>query len=329
MMHIGLCKLTAHGLIKIRSIVHIICLRVFQLRKRPAEFIKLRFKGSVHLLQESVCDLFYRILLTACHRRNKYVKRVVHLLESGRDHLLKVIRQFHRKILCHLSHDRRLVFLCGNHDIHGFCLCRRHHIGVELAKKILQSLGHGRVLALHTVAVYNRKRNSVNGREERNLDTVYKSGNRSCHRLIIGRFKVLKAPHKSYECSKDTKAGKNIRRHLKKTLMYMIIQILFIEIFFNIAQAFLALVDTVCKVVHLPVQISVMENTFQAYDLLSFRLAWLLKQSHQFLACVPQRFGQIIHPVHPSEKADKINHNHNCQENEIIDKNADDSLAHI
>ena len=83
MMHIGLCKLTAHGLIKIRSIVHIICLRVFQLRKRPAEFIKLRFKGSVHLLQESVCDLFYRILLTACHRRNKYVKRIVHFLESG------------------------------------------------------------------------------------------------------------------------------------------------------------------------------------------------------------------------------------------------------
>ena len=72
-----------------------------------------------------------------------------------------------------------------------------------------------------------------------------------------------------------------------------------------------------------------MEHTFQAYDFLSIRLARLLKQSHQFWPAFLRDSARLFIRYIPPKRADKINHNHNCQENEIIDKNADDSLAHI
>ena len=138
---------------------------------------------------------------------------------------------------------------------------------MKTIQKILHRLGHRRISAFHPKCVHNRKCNSINGSQKRNFDAIYKSGYRACHHFIICGLEILKSPHKTDKCSKDTKACKNVRSHLKESLVDMYIYILNIHKILYFSDPFFRSADAVNKIIHLFVEIAVTENPSQLPNL--------------------------------------------------------------
>ena len=200
---------------------------------------------------------------------------------------------------------------------------------VKLCQKCLQGLCHGRVLDLHSIGIDNGQRNTINRRKKGDLDAVYKRGHRSCHSLIIGGLKIFKSPHQSHKGSQDTKACKNIRHHFQKSFMYVIIQFLFIKIFFNIINALFTFQNTVCKGIHCSVKIRMMKNAIQCFYLICSDPSRFAEKVSQLCGCILKRLSKMVHPEHASEHSHNINCHHNAKKDKIINHNADRALSHI
>ena len=138
---------------------------------------------------------------------------------------------------------------------------------MKTIQKILHCLGHRRISAFHPKCVHNRKCNSINGGQKRNFDAIHKSGYRACHHFIIRGLEILKSPHKTDKCSKDTKACKNVRSHLKESLVDMYIYILNIHKILYFSDSFFRSADTINKIIHLFVEIAVTKNPSQLSNL--------------------------------------------------------------
>ena len=128
---------------------------------------------------------------------------------------------------------------------------------MKTIQKVLHSLGHGRISALHPECIHNRQRNAINRSEKRNLDSIYQCRYGSCHHLVIRRLKILQSPHKTNKCAKNTKACKNIRSHLQKTLVNMNIHIINVHEVLHLSNSFFCPADAVDKIIHLLIQIFV------------------------------------------------------------------------
>ena len=154
---------------------------------------------------------------------------------------------------------------------------------VKFSQKSLQLFCHERIFTFHSISIYIRKCNTIDGCQKGHLDTVYQGRHRISHKLIIRRIKILKSPHKSYKRTKNTKTGKNIRYHFQEAFMYMIIHLLFIQIILYVADSFFTLKNTVCKRIHHSVQIFMMKNPIQRLDLICSDLSRLLKKTSDFV----------------------------------------------
>ena len=79
---------------------------------------------------------------------------------------------------------------------------------------------------------------------------------------------------KTYESTKDTKAGKDIRHHFQKPLVNVFIHVFLIQIFLNITNSLLTLRNRIGECLHLVIQITVMKNAVQGRKLACIDLAW-------------------------------------------------------
>ena len=111
--------------------------------------------------------------------------------------------------------------------------------------------------------------------------------------------------------------------------MYMDIQLIIIDILFNIPNAFLALADAFGEIPHLLIKVTIIKQLVQICQILGVCLTRGPKNTCQLICCPVKGFSQIIHTKHAAKQCDHIDHGHCTKKNKIIDQYAGCSLCNV
>ena len=111
--------------------------------------------------------------------------------------------------------------------------------------------------------------------------------------------------------------------------MYVDIQIIFINILFNVHNAFFTFGYAIGKCLHSGIQITMVKNTVQRRNPGAVYSAWFFQQILQFLCPIIQCLCDPVHTEHAAKKSGNIYDHHNSQENKVIKENSPGSLSHI
>ena len=210
----GGVKFGGQLLIELFRVNRVALLGLGKLRHGLIKAVKLHLEGAVHLFQELIQNAFDHLFLALGHGSHENVKRLVHFPESRGDNFLKAVCQLIGELICHTVDGICLSLLEGDHKVFGLHLSGRHHMGMELVQKFIQSGDKGIVAAPHIISIDESQSQTIDGSQESHLDSFYQRSHGRSHRVIVCRVEILKTPDQTDEGTENTEAGKHVGDHL-------------------------------------------------------------------------------------------------------------------